>query len=190
MKKQKQSRGRYRDKAYAVAARRLIKVSYQGSGETSTTGSRFVFYGDAGRGHGSRIQGNMKRSTDKLQEALVNHRQVVSTSEYRSSKICSFCDAPIQPPNKRNGKANLGVITCINPDCISRKVCCPSRDRDANAGINILKIGLYRELTGEHHPSFTRSTTTGTTSAFSSSTIINNFGSAHLEKIMRDLHPV
>ncbi|KAI8328632.1 hypothetical protein BC941DRAFT_444561, partial [Chlamydoabsidia padenii] len=71
-----------------------------------------IYYGDAGRGFGSRIHGQKRRSTDRLQMALYSklHTKLIDTNKYLSSKLCCLCDSRVQHPKRRNGRSNLGVI--------------------------------------------------------------------------------
>ena len=89
-----------------------------------------------------------KRSTDILQKSLSSRSTVLSTTEYRSSKLYCICDEPIVHPKKNNGK--------VNPDCIGHQNLYAIKSRDTNAAVNILKIGLYKMITKDNHPSFSR----------------------------------
>ncbi|SAM03797.1 hypothetical protein [Absidia glauca] len=154
-KKQANGRKRFSEKAYAAAARSLFHPSSK----------HVVFFGDAGRGYGSTIKGHIRRSPDKLLAHLKERTTVIATNEYLSSKLCCFCNTRVLHPNKPSGKQNLGVVNCINPDCYSRTSGCSSRSRDKNAAINMITIGLHKEITGMHHPTFSPFQTTATAAA-------------------------
>ncbi|KAI8344864.1 hypothetical protein BC941DRAFT_465068 [Chlamydoabsidia padenii] len=127
-----------------------------------------IFYGDSGRGYGSRIKGHSKRSTERLQHGLKEMCDLISTKEYLASKLCCLCDSRVMHPQRRNGRANLGVVQCINPDCFERKHRVSLRSRENNAAVNILKIGMYQGATGGEYPAFSASpirTPTRTTTA-------------------------
>ncbi|KAI8328439.1 hypothetical protein BC941DRAFT_519276 [Chlamydoabsidia padenii] len=124
-----------------------------------------VFYGDAGRGFGTRIKGHIKRSTERLQLHSKSKCDLISTSEYLSSKLCCLCDSPVQYPKRRNGHINLGVVQYINPDCFGRKHGFSLRGHDKNAAVNILKIGLYRAVIQNNYPAFSATTSSTTTTA-------------------------
>ncbi|KAI8330326.1 hypothetical protein BC941DRAFT_440858, partial [Chlamydoabsidia padenii] len=83
----------------------------KGKGEKITAPTT-IYYGDAGRGFGSRIHGQERRSTDRLQMALYSksNTKLIDTNEYLSSKLCCLCDSRVQHPKRRNGRANLGVV--------------------------------------------------------------------------------
>ncbi|CAO3601292.1 unnamed protein product [Absidia cylindrospora] len=142
--KEKRNRRRFTDKAFGNAATRLLKGGKFASG---SKGISLAFYGDAGRGFGSRITGHEKRSTKHLQLAMAQKNcTVVDTDEYRSSK-----------------------------------------SRDMNAAINILKIGLYHQVTGgSPYPAFSRNHSS-TNHQLSAEQL---FGSSYLGEIMENLHPV
>ena len=72
-----------------------------------------------------------KRSTDILQKSLSSRSTVLSTTEYRSSKLYCICDEPIVHPKKNNGK--------VNPDCIGHQNLYAIKSRDTNAAVNIHK---------------------------------------------------
>jgi hypothetical protein len=72
------------------------------------------------------------------------------------SKLCCICDEPVVHPKKNNGKVNLGAVLYVNPGCIGRQNSYAIKSRDANAAMNILKIGLYKLITNDDHPSFSR----------------------------------
>ena len=115
-----------------------------------------VFYGGSGRGHGSWIKGYEKRSTCILRKPLSSRSTVISTTEHRSSKLCCIYEEPIVHPKKNNEKVNLGAVLCVNPDCIGRWHSYAIRSRDTNAAVNIMKTGLYKMITNDDHPSFSR----------------------------------
>ncbi|ORE11293.1 hypothetical protein BCV72DRAFT_301127 [Rhizopus microsporus var. microsporus] len=81
---------------------------------------------------------------------------VISTTEYQSSKLCCICDEPIVHSKKSNGKVNFGAVLCANPDYIGRQHLYAIRSRDTNAGVDILKTGLYKMIKNDDHPSFSR----------------------------------
>ncbi|KAI8080020.1 uncharacterized protein BX664DRAFT_207078 [Halteromyces radiatus] len=139
LKRQRRTRLCQTEKAYAKSAKSLL------GGQKA-----ICFYGDAGRGYGSRIGGHTRGSHDVFIGKLSEKATVVSIDEYRSSKLCAFCHMPIIHPVKTNKDkskkiTNLGTVVCINPDCISRKNGYAARGRDENASINIAMIG-YEQL--------------------------------------------
>ncbi|KAI8329648.1 hypothetical protein BC941DRAFT_442473 [Chlamydoabsidia padenii] len=104
------------------------KPTMQGKGKgkgKKITAPTTIYYGDAGRGFGSRIHGQERRSTDRLQMALYSklNTKLINTNEYLSSKLCCLCDSRDQHPKRRNGRANLGVKAWILTSW-SRCKCC------------------------------------------------------------------
>ncbi|KAI8342841.1 hypothetical protein BC941DRAFT_499197 [Chlamydoabsidia padenii] len=177
MKKIKNGVLPFRDKAYTTVASQIIKAAPSSSSSSSSscaptattsaslaapataekwkgkgkkiTAPTTIHNGDDGRGFGSKIHGQERRSTDRLQMALYSksNTKLINTNEYLSSKLCCLCDSRVQHPKRRNGRANLGVVHCINPDCFGRKHGYSLRGRDANAAINIIKIGIHLAAT-------------------------------------------
>ncbi|KAI8328568.1 hypothetical protein BC941DRAFT_519206 [Chlamydoabsidia padenii] len=156
-KKQGGERSRFRDKAYGTVATTIFP-------KDTKKQDTFIFYGDAGRGFGSRIKGSDKRSTQSLQHNLKHLCTLIGTNEYLS-KWCCFCDSRLQHPQKANNKTNLGIVYCINKDCFSRQQDYSTRGRDNNAAINILKTGLYKEITLMDYPVFSNRPKTKTSAA-------------------------
>lgn len=100
-----------------------------------------------------------------LKSALVTKTcDVIKTDEYLSTKLCSICGSrlwhPYKVSNSGSGnkkKKNLGLVKCINPNCIERLCGNTIRGRDSNAATNIRMIGLHKLVTGKHLPLFDRS---------------------------------
>ncbi|KAI8330646.1 hypothetical protein BC941DRAFT_475509 [Chlamydoabsidia padenii] len=157
LKSKKKERNRFTTKAYGTK---------QGSGQDVEKGKAvaphcMVFYGDAGRGFGTRIKGHIKKSTKRLQLHLKSKCDVISTSECLSLKLCCLCNNPVQHPKQRTGR----VVQHINPGCFGRKHGFSLHGRDKNAAVNILKIGLYKAVIQNNYPAFSATLSSTTTTA-------------------------
>ncbi|KAI8334229.1 hypothetical protein BC941DRAFT_101355 [Chlamydoabsidia padenii] len=109
--------------ASARASARASASAKKGKGKQITS-STSIYYGDAGRGFGSRIRGQEGRSTYWLQMTLYSKSKskLIDTKEYLSSKLCCLFDTRVEYPKRRNGRSNFGVVKCINPDCYGKKL--------------------------------------------------------------------
>ncbi|KAI8341520.1 hypothetical protein BC941DRAFT_467575 [Chlamydoabsidia padenii] len=80
MKKQNYGTERFNNKAYASAAKALIRNPVDPKFQSHQV-KPVVFYGDAGQGHGLRIKGYQRRSTTKLQKSLKGKATVHETND-------------------------------------------------------------------------------------------------------------
>jgi hypothetical protein len=167
-RKQQKGQPIFKLNAYNTAAKKLVprkteNPDTKGKARAAATKTTCqVFYGNAGRGFGSIIKGHTYRSTDKIQASLQARCRPLQTDEYLPSRLCCFCDQRVVHPGRKNERTNTGAVTCINSNCFSRKNGFASRGRDLNAAVNILKIGLYLQATGNSYPAFSRATTATT----------------------------
>lgn len=115
------------------------------------------FYGDAGRGKNSRLKRFLRRGHLSLLQTFQQRSSIYITNEFRISKLCCLCHQPTVHPPKQTGKPNLGIVICINPDCIGRKFGCIARSRDANAARIV--SGLHQQYFGSAPAAFCPSST-------------------------------
>ncbi|KAI8066422.1 hypothetical protein BC940DRAFT_334290 [Gongronella butleri] len=115
-----------KERAYACAANAVNALAKSPSQAT-------VYFGDARRAVNSRIKGHTRSSHTQFITKL--KARVVKTNEYRTSTTCCHCLGPVVHPPRHNGRANLGVVVCINPDYINRHRRLTAMSRDLNSAI-------------------------------------------------------
>ncbi|KAI8333984.1 hypothetical protein BC941DRAFT_473212 [Chlamydoabsidia padenii] len=163
VKKQNYGMERFNEKAYASAAKALVRNPEDLKLKPRQV-KPVVIYGDSGQGHGSRIEEYQLQNTTKLQHSVKEKAKVYETNEYLTSKLCCLCDSRVVHPRRRNStKLNSEIVVCINSNCIGRKNGFASRGRDQHAAINILKKEIYKMATNIDYPAFTPPTVTTVT---------------------------
>ncbi|KAI8059114.1 hypothetical protein BC940DRAFT_314393 [Gongronella butleri] len=140
-KKAARSKMSLKDRAYACAANAINDLPKDPSRST-------VYFGDAGRGFNSRIKGSTRSSHAQFIAKL--KPRVVPTNEFRTSVTCCRCLGPVVHPPRPNGRANLGVVVCLNPACVGRRHRQAAMSRDLNSATLMAIVGLYLNVCGKH----------------------------------------
>ncbi|KAI8092455.1 uncharacterized protein BX664DRAFT_371354 [Halteromyces radiatus] len=157
-KRMKRRRKIFKESAYAKVANQN-RWLHDPNGDTKLV----YFYGDSGRSTGLRIGGHLRRGHKDLIKCITQNSIVATTPEYRTSKLCCFCNQPTIHPMKRNKdqkpRRNLGTVICTNPDCYARKNGYASFSRDANACVNMVVVGFSQMCNQVSPPAFQQSKT-------------------------------
>jgi hypothetical protein len=109
-----------------------------------------VAFGAAGFNHASKGYG--AGPTKALKRNLSRYCTVVNTDEFRSSKLCSDCCAPLTEQSADGAVLGWGVRRCVNTECSTSWW-----HRDVNAARNIGRTFLLGQ-TGHDLPAAFRRT--------------------------------
>ena len=154
---------RLRFKTYITGQKAQAELVRRVTGNGSVT---HVFFGNADIHN---LRGSKPSLGKTVRNWLAKHATIVDQDEFRTSQLCSSCSAKLSDtefapndPKMTIGRWNHRVRQCYNTVC-SRILKVPDTqhrrviwDRDTNAAINILKLGLSQVAGEDPPPEFSR----------------------------------